>query len=104
MYIVTEPFKQLLPKYVAANPNHLDSWRAFFALKPFYVWGTTMQVIEMCCCKLHLLAIWVISALLTTWKQQKIDLGEVSDYNSFFNFITAECESESNTCKMQDQW
>ena len=60
---------------VAANPNHLVSWGTFFASKPFY---------EMCCCKLHLHARWVVSALLTTCKQQKIEL-------------EAELESESNT-------
>ena len=91
---LTNPFKQLFQEYVAANPNHLVSWGTFFALTPR---GTTTKDIEIYCYKLHLHARWVISDLLTTCKQQKIYLGKVSDYNCFLNYITAECEIESNT-------
>ena len=96
--IVEVPFKELFVKYIKENSesDHV-SWGTFIALKPFYVRHTSSKDMEMCCCKLHLHARWSINALLDCCKLQSIDLGQINDYYSFFDYITSDCQKETTT-------
>ena len=68
----------------------------FLNLRPFYVRSVSSKDIEMCCCKLHLHARWVVSALMKLAGKLKIPL-PFSDYESFFSILYAECGEIDNT-------
>ena len=51
----------------------------------------------MCYCKKHLDARWSINALTDCAKMQNIDLGNITSYETFFDYLTRCCEIESTT-------
>lgn len=51
----------------------------------------------MCCCKLHLHARTAIKCLIACCKKQEITIEEISDYDSFFKNITANCSANETT-------
>lgn len=93
---VQNTYKELYIKYLNSNEEHRVSWGTFLALKPFYIKPNTLKEIEMCCCKLHLHARWAINALIQNCKLQKIDLGNISDYQSFFSFLNSDCPEDEH--------
>ena len=67
------------------------------ALKPFYIQTAAASDTEMSCCKKHLHAWWSINALIDCAKMQNIDLGNITIYETFFDYMTSCCEIESTT-------
>ena len=96
-YIVNVTYKELYQKYIKDHPNELVSIGTFFALKPFYIRTATTKDIEMCCCKKHLHARWSIQALIECAAKQSIDISPIGNYTTFFEYLTADCSSESTT-------
>ena len=96
--IVEVPFNELFVKYIKENSesDHV-LWGTFIALKPFYLRHTSSKDMEMCCCKLHLHVRWSINALLDCCKLQLIDLGQISNYYSFFDYSTSDSQKETTT-------
>ena len=74
--------------------QHHVSWGIFLSLRPFYIKPNTLKEIEMCCCKLHLHTRWSIKAFVECCKLQKIDLHEITSYDTFFNHLTSSCLSD----------
>ena len=50
----------------------------------------------MCCCKMHLHARWSITAFIKCCEKEGIDIGSITDYESFFNWLTKDCETSDN--------
>lgn len=97
-YITTLTFKELYQRYITSADNKV-SLGTFIALKPFYVRSATTKDIEVCCCKTHLHARWSIKALVSCCREQNmtIDSGDVTSYDSFFQFVTKDCQSDETT-------
>lgn len=93
--IINLTCKELYSKYLKANPDNYVSWGTFTSLRPFYVRSATTKDIEVCCCKLHLHARWSIKSLIQCCKKQNIDL-DFTDYQTFFEFLTRDCEKDEN--------
>lgn len=72
------------------NPEHVSMGLFLNLRRPFYIRNVTSKDIEMCCCKLHLHAQWAVSALVKIARKLEIPLG-ATDYESFFNFLYADC-------------
>lgn len=88
-------YKELYIKYIQNHEDqHHVSWGTFLSLRPFYIKPNTLKEIEMCCCKLHLHAKWSIKAFVECCKLQKIDLHEITSYDTFFNHLTSSCLSD----------
>ena len=68
-FIVNETFNCLYTKYLFENPDSPVSYGTYLKLKPFYVRKVTTKDVEMCCCKKHFHARWVVSTLLQLCKQ-----------------------------------
>ena len=51
----------------------------------------------MCVCKKHPHARWLIQALISCCIQQSINLGQISDYSTFFIYLLSNCHQESST-------
>ena len=95
-YILKDTVKSLYIKFLQAHPEHPILYGTFLSLKAFYVRSATSKDLEMCCCKKHLHARWSIQSLIDLTNKQKIELGPVTDYYSFFTFLTQDCgESET---------
>ena len=69
----------------------------FMCLKPFYIHHIITKDIKMCVSKTHLHSRWSIKALIVNADKQNIQLGEVKDYNSFFDTIISECKEGETT-------
>ena len=95
-HVVDVTFKELYHQYCSETTTSLSTG-TFHALKPFYVRNTTTKDIEMCVCKKHLHARWGIQALITLANAQKIDLGTISNYTTFFDYLTNTCPSNETT-------
>lgn len=87
-------YQELYLKYGKTYPDNIVSLGTFRSLKPFYIRTATEKDIEMCCCKLHLHARWTIEALVNCALQQEIDI-PFSDYTTFFDFLTRNCEKST---------
>ena len=72
------------------------SFGTFRSLKPFYIKSTDSKDMEMCCCKTHVHARCSLKALFECCGKQNIEL-PFSDYYSFFEYVTADCEWEDGT-------
>ena len=77
--------------YLSENTTEHVSWGSFLELKPFYVRTVTARDVEMCCCKLHLLARWSVKSLVKACTDQEIDIGSIDSYDAFFEAITSSC-------------
>ena len=55
---------------------------------------TTVKDIEMWCCRTH--PQWSIQALINCSKKHNVEL-PFFDYNSFFQYLTVECQSDDRT-------
>ena len=86
-----------LHQFLNENPGIKTSHGTFFALKPFYVRLATTKDLEMCCCKKHLHARWVIKAMIENCEKQMIGLGHINDYYTFFEQVTQHCKKEEHT-------
>ena len=95
--ITTLTLKELYQKYLVKHSDMPVSWGTFLALKPFYVRSATTKDIEVCCCKKHLHARWAIQALISCAEKQKIDLGSITSYQSFFEYLTEKCQKEESS-------
>ena len=51
----------------------------------------------MCCCKKHLHARWSVQALIECASLQNIDISPIENYSTFFQYLTADCNSEATT-------
>ena len=91
---VDVPYKELYHEFLQHH-NYI-SYGSFIALKPFYIRGVTHNDIEMCCCKKHLHARWVISAIIECTENNNISL-DFDSYGSFFDFLTKDCEKLQTT-------
>ena len=89
-------YKELYQKFIVSHPGNYVSTGTFFSLKPFYIRTETEQDIEMCCCITHLHARWSICALIESAEKQKINIS-FSDYITFFEVLTRDCEPGSYT-------
>ena len=88
-------YKELYVTYIQNHEEkHHVSWGTFLSLRPFYIKPNTLKEIEMCCCKLHLHARWSIKAFIECCKLQKIDLQEITSYDTFFSHLTSSCPSD----------
>ena len=96
-YITNETFKALYSKYIQDNTANCVSYGTFLSLKPFYVRSANTEDMEMCCCKKHLHARWSIQVLIECCDKQGINLGSISDYYTFFDYLTENCGSEEIT-------
>ncbi|XP_066932940.1 uncharacterized protein [Clytia hemisphaerica] len=94
--ILNETYKVLYHKFLNISGLKI-SYGAFISLKPFYIRPATPKDLEMCCCKKHLHARWSIKALIDNCNKQKIDLGDVKDYSSFFTCLTKKCGKEEES-------
>ena len=75
------PYKVLYPMYIQNHPY--VSYGTFISLKPFYICGVTHNDIEMCCCKDHLHARWVVASIIESSKKNDIDIN-FTNYDEFF--------------------
>ena len=82
-----EAYQELYKKYIEKYCNNKVSHGTFYALKPFYIRTETEKVIEMCCCKLHLHAQWVIEAIIKCAESQEIEV-PFEKYATFFNHLS----------------
>ena len=89
------PYKQLYHDYIETCINYV-SYGTFIALKPFYILGVTKADMEMCCCKKHLHARWVINAIIECGKKNNIPL-PFGDYSSFFSNLSRNCVNAPTT-------
>ena len=89
-YTTTLTYRELFKRFCSEFPQSPLSYGTFLGLKPFYVCGVTTKDVEMCCCKRHLHARWMIAALVNISKLLLIPL-PFDDYNSFFGYITQHC-------------
>ena len=95
--VTTFIIKQLYQHYVKENPTNAVSLRTFFALKLFYVHSATSKDIEVCVCKKHLHAQWAVQALIDCSRKQHINLRTITSYESFFQYLYADCHQEEKT-------
>ena len=95
--ITTKTYKQLYVEYLTSNNDKHVSMGTFMALKPFYIRSATTNDIEVCCCKKHLHARWAINALIDCAKAQNLDLDTIESYDTFFEYLTSNCEKETTT-------
>ena len=79
------------------NLDNYTSLGTWLALKPVYVPTVTTKDIEMCLCKLHLHARKAVNALIKLCKKQNIELDEIDDYDSFFTWLTRNCQKDECT-------
>ena len=84
IWAITNETVKVLYKFLNENPGIKISYGTFLALKPFYVRPAPKKYLEMCCCKKHLHARWVIKAMIENCEKQMIDLGHINDYYTFF--------------------
>ena len=94
--VVELPYKSLYLKFLRDNPDNMVSWGTFFALKPFYVRHTMLKNIEMCCCRQHLHARWVIDAFLQCAKKHDISFA-FHNYKPFFTYLYSDCPHQERT-------
>ena len=95
--IINESVKVLYHKFLQTNQGVKISYGTFLSLKPFYVRTATSKDIEMCCCKKHLHERWATKALIENCSKQNIELGEIINYYSFFNFLAKHCTKDTMT-------
>ena len=123
-FILDSVLRALYTQYLLGNLEKPVSLGIFHELCPFYVRTPTTKDIEMCCCKTHLHAKWVIEALISNVKKQrelelaqrrkereeKIEKGifmpEVvddsmplpfDDYRTFYSLLTNDCGTNDMT-------
>ena len=88
-------YKELYVEYIHNHEEqHHASWGIFLSLRPYSIKPNTSKEIEICCCNLHLHARWSIKAFVECCKLQKIDLHEITSYDTFFNHFTSSCLSD----------
>ena len=95
--VTNETVKVLYHKFLNENLGIKISCGTFLALKSFYVRPATTKDLEMCCCKKHLHARWVIKAMIENCEKQMINLGYINDYYTFFKQVTQHCKKEEHT-------
>ena len=90
-------YRVLYEKYLALHPDHQVSMGTLRKLKPFYVRAVTSRDLEMCCCKEHLHARRMVTALLGLLGKYSIASEEFCDYYSFFSYLTLNCKTNKHT-------
>ena len=95
--IVNTTYRELYPEYLTKNKKFPVSLGTFYALKPFYVRSATTSDIEMCCCKMHLHARLSVKAHIDCSNKQSINLGNITNYETFFSTLTRYCQPDTAT-------
>ena len=91
-FIMADTIQNLWFKYQSQHSECPVSIGTFVALMPFYVRVATSKDLAMCVCKTHLHARWSIQALIDCLKKKNIAI-PFKNYETFFEFVTADCES-----------
>ena len=90
MTVVQVNYKELHIKYIQHHEvqQHV-SWGTFLSLRPFYIKPNTLKEID-----LHLHTRGSIKVFVECYQLQKIDLHEITSYETFFNHLTSSCLSD----------
>lgn len=89
--MLSRTLKVLYLKYLEAYPEDIVSYGIFCYSKPMHIRSASVKDMLTYKFKTHLHAQWLINALIEYTKMQQVSIGSITDYQSFFDYLTADC-------------